>query len=145
MSSMGVLGVVFHVSSLKSVRVVTEHGILVHGNKRPASFPHDKYQIRRKSQVKWHGGPLERLQKTISEGTFDESSQSRVTLQAACRLIHGGRTGRSKCSCKKRCGPSCGCRKASRRCTSACKCLGNCEYSQQYTKTNAALETACTI
>ena len=139
MGNFGVLGIIFFVNEYKSAQVVTEHGILSDGKGKPISFPHDKYQLKEKSDVKWFGGKLGQLQEMVINGTFDKNAREKLTLQKACRLIHGGKSGRLKCSCKKGCKKNCGCAKKNRRCTSSCPCLGNCAHSINFTATNQAL------
>ena len=133
-SNRGILAIVFEVSSLMTVRVATEHGIMGGNNKRLYWYPPDHYNLNKKD-FPLHG-KLSRLRQDVLKGVFNELSQPVISIANCHSKIYGGQVGRAKCNCDamKGCGVRCGCNQKQIPCSSSCKCMGNCSYNLQRNK-----------
>jgi hypothetical protein len=124
----GIVGVVADVSSSDAggVRVVTEWGVVATGASRSVYWvPSDRYVVRPDDAVV--SDNLQRIREDIVSGITDWTSYPRVTLQQAhANMVGHSPGGKRRCSCRKQCGPRCGCIKGKVSCNSSCACSGNC-------------------
>jgi hypothetical protein len=115
-SNRGILAVVSFVTESKGIQAVTEEGIIAHKG-RIAIVPPDTYKVL--SDFSTVPSGLQRIRKEILQGKTTD--WPKVSKQEA-HLKDNGSWFHSKCQCKTKCGPSCGCVKNKVSCGSGCGC-----------------------
>jgi hypothetical protein len=126
---MSVHGVVFEYSNRGAggCRVVTETGIIRKaGNDSKYFIPISKYKVLDLDVIV--SSELRKLQQTVVDGTFIESSMKQQTIQKIHEEVYGLIPESNKvCKCKNKCKMSCGCVRNNRKCTVKCGCKGMCD------------------
>ncbi len=131
--AIGIVGVVYEVSTFGGARIATIAGILSSGQRKgPWWIPTDQYAIRYGANDDANIPPqLSTIHEPILAGTYNNNdSAPTCTIQRAHQLIIQAVSPcrKSKCGCK---GGEwkvgrCGCIKKGFKCTNACLCNGNC-------------------
>jgi hypothetical protein len=132
------IGVVFDMKEAGGVRVCTEYGVLVTGQKRSDFWiPSDRYRvvagINHEGSIAVHGLGLDSIREAVLNGTFDVANYDGLTLgEDQKRYIGQTPLKRSRgCKCgvrsgKKGCSKQCICIRDGVPCNSSCLCMGNC-------------------
>ncbi len=131
--AIGIVGVVYEVSTFGSARIATIAGLLSSGSRKgPWWIPADQYTIRYGANDEANITPqLLTIGEAILAGTYNtNNSASKCTIQQAHQVIVQAVSPcrKSKCGCKGgECKVGrCGCIKKGFKCYSACLCNGNC-------------------
>lgn len=131
--AIGIVGVVYQVSTYGGARIATIAGLLSSGQKKgPWWIPADQYAIRYGANDEANIGPqLSTIREAILAGTYNtNNSAPKCTIQQAHQVIVEAVSPcrKSKCGCKGgECKVGrCGCIKKGFKCSSACLCNGNC-------------------
>jgi hypothetical protein len=112
----GVLGIVHTVSSLQTITVATELG-MISMNKADVRYQPEHYKI--KHNLSTISAKLQQVRKDIIDGTYDKSERvSRAEAHQHLNFVPV----RKSCSCHGKCGPNCGCVRENRKCGSNCGC-----------------------
>ena len=117
----GLTCVVLKVSSQKSIQVVCIFGVIVQKGKM-AWIPSNTYRIPNRKSTFTNDILL--LQEAVKSGSIHPALKLKVSKPDAHFSTYGMQI-LHRCSCKTRCGPSCGCVKNNRICGSGCGCSIN--------------------
>jgi hypothetical protein len=124
--ALGFPAIVYAVSESKSVKAVTQNGILSEGTKKkPFWVPYDKWTLKEAAVLP---AVLLKIQDSIHNKTFDEKEERLISVKTAQSQLHEHNiVGATRCGCKKQCtSHSCRCKLAGTLCYSGCGCGGNC-------------------
>ena len=131
--AIGIVGVVYQVSTFGGARIATIAGLLSSGSRKgPWWIPADQYTIRYGANDEANIIPqLSTIREAILAGTYNtNNSAPKCTIQQAHQVIVQAVSPcrKSKCGCKGgECKVGrCGCIKKGFKCSSACLCNGNC-------------------
>jgi hypothetical protein len=134
--SVGIVGIIYKMKALGGAQVAAAVSLLAQSGKKDWWIPDDQYILRYKPN---EDAPiaveLQKIRESILDGTYNTSNKSkRCTIQEAHKVITKQVSPQKmgKCSCLKgKCIPKrCGCATHQRKCTSACRCNGNCTNPQ---------------
>ena len=134
-SSQGVLGVIYSVSKVGSVKVASSNGIISGGSPAvPIWLSSDEWSTVDLMPNQLEGMLKKRFDKIIT-GKFKPEEEPLVSLKKAQKLMLGHEiVGVTRCTCKKMCiSLACKCRRFNTICGSGCGCGGKCDHSKNLT------------
>jgi hypothetical protein len=125
-NSHALIGIVFQVSTSEcgGCRIATVEGIISNVG-RVLYVPAEQYKVQDGRLV--IDANLAKLRAAVMAGKLNEDKMPKISMRMAHELKYSrSSVGKRKCSCKGKCGKSCGCVKNKAPCSSGCKCYTTC-------------------